>query len=298
MIEMVPVGSEPRAYSVRKSPWRDATGRILGVVSVNRDVTEQCEAEARLRATQADLLRATRLSSMGAMASGLAHELNQPLSAATNYLNAAERMLSNACTPGECKAGAVRTGATLADARTQVKRAAEIVRRLSAFVGRGEAELTFEDVGDLLREVEQLAEAGGILAGVPLSVSRGPPGLQVLADRIQIQQVLLNLVRNAAEALAGADGPGAPRITLAVAPRAGGGAEIVVADNGPGLTADVRQRLFEPFVSTKPDGMGIGLAICRTIIEGHGGSIAADPGIGGATFRIFLPSPRPTGGKP
>lgn len=297
MIDWAPVGSGIRTYSVRKSPWRDAAGRILGIVSVNRDVTGQKAAEARLRAAQAELLRATRLSSMGAMASGLAHELNQPLSAATNYLNAVQHMMAKACVPGDCKAVAQRTGAALGDACAQVKRAAEIVRRLSEFVRRGEAEVTCEDVGDLLHEVEQLAGAGGILSGTELVVPPVPAGLEVLADRIQVQQVLLNLVRNAAEALAGAPPGTRGRIRMTAAPHPQGGAEIIVADNGPGLSAAVRQHLFEPFVSSKPDGMGIGLSICRTIIEGHGGRITADQGPDGTTFRIVLPSPCQSGVK-
>ena len=273
-------GGEMRFYSVSKSPWRDATGHITGIVAVTRDITDQRAAESRLRLVQAELLRASRLSAMGAMASGLAHELNQPLSAAANFLSAAERLTSEGGPPP------VATEA-LHEASAQVRRAGEIVRRLRNFVGRGEAELEEVDLGDLLAETEELTHAGNILGGVDLAVSPPAQPILVLADRVQVQQVLLNLIRNAAEAIVAAGRPG--RVGVTAQRHRSGGAEISVTDNGPGLPPEILARLFSPFVSTKCDGMGIGLAICQTIAEGHGGQLTVDTGPQGTIFRVILP---------
>jgi two-component system sensor kinase FixL len=291
-----------RSFMLTKSLWRDASGRIIGVVTVAHDVTEQRMSEARLAATQADLLRVSRLSAMGAMASGLAHELNQPLAAATNFLNAAGRLLGAAPVgPAEEHGGLASAAerlarAAVADAAEQMLRAGDIVRRLRAFIGRGEAALVEEDLGRVIREACQLYKAdgggmGGGGGGAPdLVVRQDGSGEIALLDRTQLQQVLLNLIRNAAEALSGmADG----QIEIVCARLEDGSARVSVADNGPGLAPEVASRLFEPFVSTKRDGMGIGLAICRTIIEGHGGLLSAEPRAGGGTvFNIVLPAVR------
>ncbi|MCW3474097.1 sensor histidine kinase [Limobrevibacterium gyesilva] len=289
---------EMRHYAVTKTPWRDADGRIAGVMTVTRDVTEAQAAEARLRTLQAELLRATRLSSMGAMASGLAHEVNQPLAASTNFLNAAVRLLDRA-QAGD--AGALDTSrVAVADASKQMLRAGAIVRRLRDFVGRGEAELRPEDVAGLIREACDLAEADGSTQGVTLVTRVAPDTGRALVDRTQIQQVLLNLIRNAAEALQAAPPlPGrANRVVVSAGTAGHGGVEITVADTGPGLAPEVAARLFEPFVSTKRTGMGIGLTICRTIVEGHGGRLAVEssPAGCGTLFRITLPPSNQTRG--
>ncbi len=285
-------GGEPRIYAVSKAPWRNAAGDIIGVVSVTRDVTEQRAAEARLRAAQANLLRATHLSAMGAMASGLAHEINQPLAATANYLAAAARLLVRRGSGDGAAAHAVH------DASQQVRRAGEIVRRLRDFVSRGEVELQEVELGELLSATAVLVRASGILGGVSLTASPPASPLHVLADRVQMQQVLFNLIRNAAEAIASQDPPPASPgcIVMGAGQAAGGagggmaGAELTVADNGPGLAPEVRTRLFTPFVSTKPDGMGIGLAICHSIVEGHGGVLTVETRPGATMFRIILPS--------
>ncbi len=275
---------------VTVTPWRDTEGRVVGVVTVSRDVTEQRTAGIRLRGMQADLLRTTRLSAMGAMASGLAHELNQPLAAATNYLNASARLLDR---PSATRADLGSARGAVSDAAQQLLRAGTIVRRLRDFVGRGEAELQPEDVDELLRSVVDLARADGITRGMELHLEPCPRAATVLVDRTQIQQVLLNLIRNAAEAIAGCEigraGGGVIRIEAAMAP-AGDATCIDVTDNGPGLAPEIVERLFQPFVSTKPAGMGIGLTICHTIAQGHGGGLAAEPVPGGGLrFRLSLP---------
>jgi two-component system sensor kinase FixL len=243
---------------------------------------------------QAELLRATRLSSMGAMASGLAHEVNQPLAASTNFLNAAVRLLDFARSGHRAALDTAREAA--AEAAAQMLRAGAIVRRLRHFVDRGEAELQAEDVGALIREACDLARSDGSTLGVRLVTEVDAAVGHALVDRTQIQQVLLNLIRNAAEALQVAPGrKGEDRVVVAAGPAEDGGVEITVADNGPGLEPGVAARLFEPFVSTKREGMGIGLAICRTIVEGHGGRLSVDTPQGGESgrpgvvFRINLP---------
>lgn len=281
------------------TPWQDAEGRVVGVVSVSRDITEQRATGFRLRGMQADLLRATRLSAMGAMASGLAHELNQPLAAATNYLNASARLLDHGGAR-ENPALAAARGA-VSDSAQQLLRAGAIVRRLRDFVGRGEAELQLEDVSELIRGVVDLAKTDGSLQGVDLRMVLAPYTATVLIDLTQIQQVLLNLIRNAAEAitLALAQNPAREPgiIVLAAVIRPPEGTCVDVIDNGPGLAPHVSDRLFEPFISTKSSGMGIGLTICRTIVEGHGGQLLAQPANGGGMrFRIALP-PVPQAGQ-
>jgi PAS domain S-box-containing protein len=293
-------GKGGRLHTLTKAPWRAGEGRIAGVVTMLRDVTEVRAAEARLRALQAELLRATRLSAMGAMAGGLAHEVNQPLAAATNYLNAAVRLLDRAPggnapadnTPFGNATTLAMVRVALADASTQMLRAGAIVRRLHSFVSRGEAELRPEDVAALIREACDLARADGTAAGVVLALRLAPDVGAALLDRTQTQQVLLNLIRNAAEAIRSVppdpERPGV--ITISAERSRAGGVAIAVADTGPGLAPEIAARLFEPFVSTKPTGMGIGLTICRTIIEGHGGRLTgANAEGGGMVFRLILP---------
>lgn len=242
---------------------------------------ERHGTERRLAATQANLLRATRLSAMGAMASGLAHELNQPLAAASNFIAAAARLMDQGlATPGS------PARASLDDAGAQLRRTADIVRRLAGFVERGEAELQLEDARMVAREACEVAHAEGSSGDARLELTVGPEPCMALVDRTQMQQVLLNLIRNSAEAFErAAEG------RISVDCRAVGDAvEITVRDDGPGLAAEIAARLFQPFASTKPHGMGIGLTICRTIVEGHGGvlSAAAVPG-GGMSFTVWLP---------
>jgi len=298
--------STTRWVAMTIAPWQDAAGRVVGVVSVSRDITSRRSAENRVRAMQADLLRATRLSAMGAMASGLAHELNQPLAAATNYLNAAGRLLERGMA-GDALSFASARGAVI-DGAQQLLRAGAIVRRLRDFVERGEAELQPEDIERVLRESCDLARTDGINAGVDLRLDLTHRTGLAMIDRTQIQQVLLNLIRNAAEAIGSADPGSAVGITLGMTlgeidvcatTDDAGDLCIEVRDTGPGLPPGIAERLFQPFVSSKRTGMGIGLAICRTIVEGHGGRLTAVPRQPhGMIFRITLPALHPPGESP
>jgi two-component system sensor kinase FixL len=279
-----------RRFALIKTPWRDAEGGIAGVVTVARDVTEARMAEERLRALQADLLRATRLSSMGAMASGLAHEISQPLAAASNFLAAAQRMLQRVAAGEDTALAPAREA--VADATAQTLRAGAIVRRLREFVVRGEVALREEPVADLVTEAADLARADGTDAGVPIVTEIEPEIGTALVDRTQMQQVLLNLVRNAAEAIVASGGPrSGDRVTISAGRDGHGAILLSVIDTGPGLDPAVAGELFEPFTSTKSGGLGIGLAICRTIVEGHGGRLESRPWPGGARFDITLPPP-------
>ncbi len=296
-------GGERRVLLTTKAAWRDEEGRTVGVIGVSRDITERRRAEALVEARrremeslQADLLHVSRLSEMGAMATALAHELNQPLTAVANFADAGRRLLAGgAAAPDPERLEAARDA--MAEAAEQAVRAGQIVRRLRGFFAQGDAEKRPTDVNALVEESAALALVGAREQGVEarLDLDSGAP--PVLADRVQIQQVVVNLVRNAAEAMSDA-----PRRELAVATAAlGGGAEVEVsvADTGPGLSEEVAGRLFEPFVTTKRHGMGVGLSICRSIVEEHGGRLlaGANPG-GGAVFRVVLPAlppPAPEG---
>jgi C4-dicarboxylate-specific signal transduction histidine kinase len=240
-------------------------------------VQERRRAEAQMQELRSELLHVSRLAAMGQMASVLAHELNQPLAAAANYLSAAKRL---PIVDGS------RATALVDKAGQQILRAGEIIQRLRDFVSKGKLTRRAEDLGPVLKEAVALALMGPKHRGIRVIERVEPSACSALIDRIQIQQVLVNLIRNAAEAM---DGSPRREITLATAPKEPGLIEASVADTGPGMPADVVGRLFEPFVTTKPDGMGVGLSICRTIIEAHGGHIRADANPeGGMVFRFTL----------
>jgi two-component system sensor kinase FixL len=218
---------------------------------------------------------------MGQMAATLAHELNQPLTAVTNYCQAMRRMLA-----GEAEPDLSRLREAVELSAGQALRAGQIIRRLRDFVAKGEAERTIESLPKLLEEAGALAMLGAKDRGVRLRFALDSEVDLVLADKVQVQQVALNLVRNAIEAM-----DASPQKDLLVSARAvdDGMAEVAVADTGPGISPEVAEQLFQPFITTKADGMGVGLSISRTIIEAHGGRIWVEdnPG-GGAIFRFTL----------
>ena len=253
-----------------------------------RDVTERQETKERLQELQSELLHVSRLSTMGQMAATLAHELNQPLTATINYLRACQRLLD---APGGPDLERVRQALSLA--AEQTLRSGQIIRRLRDFVARGETERRPESAAKLVEEASALALVGVKEHGVRVRLGLAPEAPHVLADRVQVQQVLLNLIRNAIEAMRAAE---RRELALDVAPAPADEAAVLfsVADTGPGLAPEVAAQLFQPFVTTKAQGLGMGLSICRTIIEAHGGRIWAEPNPGGGTvFRFTLPAAPP-----
>jgi two-component system sensor kinase FixL len=248
-----------------------------------RDLTERQQTEARLQELQSELVHISRLSAMGEMASTLAHELNQPLSAIANYVKGSHRLLAARSDPE-----AERLKGALDKAAEQALRAGEIIRRLRDFVARGETEMQIERLSKLVEEASALALVGAKQHGVRVRFNLDPRADLVYADKVQVQQVLLNLLRNAIEAMAESD---SPRRELAVTSRAidDNMVEASVADTGPGIAPEIIAQLFQPFITTKKNGMGVGLSISRTIMEAHGGSLAASAGPeGGAVFRLTL----------
>jgi two-component system, LuxR family, sensor kinase FixL len=248
-----------------------------------RDLTQRRESERLVHEIQSELLHVSRLSTMGEMASALAHELNQPLAAMTNYLQGSRRLLESSAEP---QARAIR--GALDKAAEQSLRAGQVIRRLRDFVSRGETEKTVESLKKLVDEASALALVASSDRLVHLDLKLDAAADRVFVDKVQIQQVLLNLLRNALEAMQGAS-----RCVLVIssAPAEGTMVEVAVCDTGAGLAPDVAERLFQPFVTTKQQGMGIGLSLCRTIIEAHGGSIRAAPNPeGGTIFSFTLPA--------
>jgi len=247
-----------------------------------RDLTERQITETRLQELQSELVHMSRLTALGEMASALAHELNQPLSAIGNYLMGSKALLRRDAVPYEWVADAVER------AGEEALRAGEIIRRLRDFVARGETERRVENLPRLIDEASALALVGAKDLGVRVRTQVDPAVEMVLVDKVQVQQVLLNLIRNATDAMADS-----PHRALTILVKADGEdmAEVAIADSGPGISPDVRDNLFRPFVTTKRTGMGVGLSICRTIIEAHGGKIWAETNqSGGATFHFTVPT--------
>jgi two-component system sensor kinase FixL len=246
-----------------------------------RDLTERQRTDRRLQELQDGLLHVSRLRSMGQMAAALAHELNQPLTATANYVRAALRLLESP----EPNLSRVRQAMNLA--AQQTLRSGEIIRRLRAFVARGEVTRRPESVAKLIEEASALALVGAKEHGIKVLIRIDPDLPTAEVDRVQIQQVLLNLIRNAVEAMEGREVR-----ELSVGTIMEDGAVLVsVADTGGGIPPEIETKLFQPFVTTKSEGMGIGLSVCRTIVEAHGGRLWVEANTGGGSvFRFTLPA--------
>jgi two-component system, LuxR family, sensor kinase FixL len=246
-----------------------------------RDITQRQQSEARLQELQSELVHISRLTAMGQMASALAHELNQPLLAIVGYMKGSRRLLESG---GEDRSALLRDA--MDKAGDQALRAGQIIRRLREFVGRGDSERRVESVKKLIEEASALALVGTKDQGVRVRFQFDPAVDLVLVDKVQIQQVLLNLLRNAVEAMEVTE-----RRELVVSTAAADDDMIVVnvADSGSGIAPELISQLFQPFVTNKREGMGVGLSICRTIIEAHGGQIVVEPNpAGGTIFRFTL----------
>jgi len=259
---------------------RSAAGRFF--TGFIRDLTEREDSEARLQQIQNELARLARVNELGEMASTLAHELNQPLAAIANYAQGCVRFLKEVD-----DTTATRIRDAVEEMAKQSLRAGGIIRHLREFVTRGETEKSSQDVRKLIEEAGALALVGSREQGVRPVFEFVSDEQNVMVDKVQIQQVLINLMRNSIEAMRESDRRDLIVRTVRDGP---GHVMIEVADTGPGISDEIAARLFQPFVTSKANGMGIGLSISKRIIESHGGQISVTRNdTGGATFRFSLP---------
>ncbi|MDE0038889.1 MAG: PAS domain S-box protein [Gammaproteobacteria bacterium] len=271
-------GTVPIRLSVGE--LRDDADAILFVGTLH-DLTETLRTRMHIEELQSELTQVARANTVGEMGSALAHELTQPLSAVVGFVEASVALIDQG--GGEMPA---KLREYLDQAVTQSLRAGDVIRLLREFTARGDTERSIKDINVVVEETCRLATLGTVADGIDLGLDLTDDLPPVLIDHVQIQQVVLNLVRNSIDALVDAD---APAVAVRTAPGRGT-VEVIVSDNGPGLAPEVGERVFEPFVSTKPDGIGIGLSICRTIVEAHGGRIAVDSSTDdGAAFRFTVP---------
>jgi two-component system sensor histidine kinase DctS len=265
-----------------EAPLVDAQGRQTGWMGSVVDITERKRARELHRQQEEKLAATARLVTMGEMASAIAHELNQPLSAIASYTTGCLNLLAiGAATPPDLKDALSKTS-------HQAQRAGHIIRRVHEFVRKSEPTRTRVRLGSVLEEAVGFAQADARNRRVRVSSRLSGGDLELDADPVLLQQVLLNLMRNGMEAMAGT-APEQRELTV-TATRADGWVTVSVADRGCGLSPEVREQLFEPFFTTKPEGMGMGLNICRSIIEMHRGRVWADSAAGGGTvFSFSLP---------
>ena len=257
---------------MRSSDRRFFTGFI-------RDLTERQQTETRLQELQSELVHISRLTAMGEMASALAHELNQPLAAITNYLNGSRRLLA-----ANSDNSSVMARDALAKAAEQAVRAGHIIHKVRDFVSRGETERKIENLSKLVEEASALALVGAKEQSVRVRFQLDPDADLVLADKVQIQQVILNLIRNAVEAMSDSLDR---RLLISSIAADDNMVRLSTTDTGSGISPELAKQLFQPFITTKKQGMGVGLSISKTIIEAHGGNIWIEPNPSGGTIVHF-----------
>ena len=266
-------------YELRIFPTGD------GLALFYRNISDKKSSEEQLRRAQAELMHAERLSAMGTMAATLAHELAQPLTTASNFVETSERLLR---TPTDDKLRDARKG--LGMASLAIGRAREILTRIRQFVAKGPIETGVHDLRLIVADASILVLPKAQREGVEIAFELDPRARWVRVDAVQIQQVLVNLVRNAIEAMRHGE---ERRVTIGTSILSARWIEVTVADTGPGIDQVEAESLFHPFHSTKAGGLGVGLSLSRTIVEAHGGTIAAEPAPdGGALFRFTLPRGR------
>lgn len=270
-----------RWYLIRSRTIRWVDGRTVSLHRAN-DITERKQAEEHARRQQDKLQMTSRLISVGEMATTLAHELNQPLAAIANYtMGCVRRLKSGSWNTPELLEALDKTA-------VQAERAGRIIQRVRSFVARREPAFTHCDIHSVIRGVVALMEIEAESSGVTVEVDLASALPAVRADPVMIEQVLLNLVRNAIEAMG--ETAGVRRLEIRSSLGGGRTVEVAVSDSGHGLPSDFDEKLATPFYTTKPNGMGLGLHICRSIIEAHAGRLwAANNAEGGATLRFALP---------
>ena len=248
------------------------------------DITSQQETDLRFHELQSELAHVGRVSEMGTLASSLAHELNQPLTAISSYSQGANDLLAGEL--DQEKLDMAREA--MREVASEAIRAGEIVRRMRDFMSHGETERRIENLPRVISEANALALVGSREHGIDVQVQLDPSAEEVLIDRIQVQQVLVNLIRNAIDAMI--ESP-MRSLTISSAAKPAGFITISVEDTGSGISEQVASQLFQPFVTSKQAGMGIGLSICRTIVEAHGGRIWCEPAADvGTIFHFTLPA--------
>lgn len=270
----------PIDLSVGEIPTDDQP-KFVGIV---RDLTERKQSEEEVYQTREKLAQFGRLSTLGEMAASLAHELNQPLTAIATYTQACQRLIESG------KSDNAEILAVLKKCNAQAQRAGEVIRRLRQFVRKREFGRQEVSCGEIIHDIAALAEVDARNSSIPLTidVAEGLPKISV--DAVQIQQVILNLIRNGIDAMMNMDQYG-KGISVAVSKFEDNQVRIEVTDHGSGITKEAEEHIFQPFFTTKSSGMGLGLAICRSIIESHGGVLGfrRNPS-GGTTFYFTLPA--------
>jgi two-component system sensor kinase FixL len=280
---------------VSVAEWKQ--GEEVFFTGIMRDISARKQAEQaligseeRLRLLQNEFAHLARVNDLGEMAAAIAHEINQPLAAIVNYLNSGLFLADS----GQSEENFAFITEDMARASEQALRAGEIVKRLRAFISQGAGVRTVESVEQLVDGAMALALIDAKYAGISVEKQIEAEAVQVEVDRIQIHQVIVNLLRNAVDAMM-LSPPGKPRqLRVAVAAEGEDVVAFVVADTGPGISPDIYEHLFEPFVTSKMNGMGMGLSLCQRLIESHGGTISVEnrPDMG-ATFTFRLPRFRP-----
>ncbi|HWJ95197.1 MAG TPA: ATP-binding protein, partial [Telluria sp.] len=272
---------------VFEAPLVDSRGRQTGWMSSILDITDRKRAEELYRQQQEKLQASARLATMGEMSSMLAHELNQPLAAISSYTAGALNVLSRA-EEHDAPVNARLLRRALEQARQQAQRAGQIIKSVHEFVKKREPERKAVSIASVVEGVRALVELQARQSYVAVRVDVPAELPPVLADRVMLEQVLLNLTRNGIEAMK--DISPERRVLRIDAFEADGQVTVSVTDNGHGIPPEVAERLFSPFFSTKAEGMGMGLSICRTAIEFHGGTLTHAPHAGGGTvFSFSLP---------
>ena len=275
-------GDDGSKISVRLSASTINFGGKAGLLVQADDLRRRNEAEASAQQLQSELHHVSRLSAMGEIASAMAHELNQPLSAVMNYIQASRRLLLASSTSRD-----VQILDYMEKSRAQAKRAGDIIRSLRTYVDKGDSVSTFECINTIVEEAILLTIPGRQAERVQLETELAEGLPKLLVQKIKIQQVIVNLVKNALEAMSQGE---APRLEVTTHLTDGPAIHVSICDNGPGLSEADTGDIFQSFISTKHDGMGVGLSICRSIIEDHDGQIWARNNEGdGACFSFTLP---------
>jgi two-component system sensor kinase FixL len=266
-----------------KRPLIDKNGSANQVLGASSDITRRKESELELQEQRADLAHVARISTMGELAASLAHELNQPLTAILSNAQAALRFMSS--TPADLE----EVREILQDIVKDNSRAGEVIRRMRALVKKEALDFAALDLTGLVREVVALVHSDAVLQNVQIELAVADCLPPVRGDKVQLQQVVLNLLLNAFDAMK--DCPASQRTVKLQAESDGAGLiQVAVSDCGTGLSSDKLDKVFQPFYTTKGEGLGMGLSICRSIVEAHGGHLWAENNLDrGATFYFTLP---------